>query len=147
VGCTSESFSAFPSQENQESWWDMAFTFQYSMKLWSSKLISEKSDSTVLIPGNVVAKPPQKFTNRGYASSRENHDVRWSRLFMYEEPESSVRCRSSCLRSEVRSFYILHGTLSCGRCIRYEILVPCDLEIFVALRLCVDCIIFFNERF
>jgi len=29
--------------------------------------------------------------------SRENHDVRWSRLFTYEEPESSVRYRSSCL--------------------------------------------------
>jgi len=36
--------------------------------------------------------------------SRENHDVRRSRLFTYEEPESSVRYRSSCLRSEVRSF-------------------------------------------
>ena len=32
---------------------------------------------------------------------RDNHDVRRSRLFMYEEPESSVRYRSSCLRSEV----------------------------------------------
>jgi len=32
-------------------------------------------------------------------------------------------------------FYMLHGTLSYGRRMRYEILVCCDFEIFVALRL------------
>jgi len=31
--------------------------------------------------------------------TRENYDVRRSRFFTYEEPESSVRYRSSCLRS------------------------------------------------
>ena len=31
-------------------------------------------------------------------------DMKMSKLFMYEEPESLVRYRSSCLRSEVRSF-------------------------------------------
>ena len=31
-------------------------------------------------------------------------DMKMSKLFTYEEPESSVRQRSSCLPSEVRSF-------------------------------------------
>jgi len=35
-------------------------------------------------------------------------DMKMSKLFMYAEPESSVRYRSSSLRSEVRSF--LHAT-------------------------------------
>ena len=35
-------------------------------------------------------------------------------------------------------FYMLHGILSYGRRMRYENLVCCDFEIFVALRLFVD---------
>ena len=37
------------------------------------------------------------------------------------------------------SFYMLHGTLSYSRQMRYEFLIRCDFEIFVALRLFVDC--------
>jgi len=36
-----------------------------------------------------------------------NFDVKRSRLSMYDEPKSSVRYRSICLRSEVRFFYML----------------------------------------
>jgi len=42
--------------------------------------------------------------------SRENDDVSRSRLSMYDEPKSSVRYHSSCLRSEVRSFYMCYIT-------------------------------------
>ena len=34
---------------------------------------------------------------------------------------------------------MLHGTLSYGRQMRYEFLICCEFEIFVALRLFVDC--------
>jgi len=40
-------------------------------------------------------------------------------------------------------FNILHSTLSYWRRMRYEILVRCDFEIFVTLRLFANCIIFF----
>jgi len=52
--------------------------------------------------------------------------------FQYVAVEFTCRQMSDLLN-------MLHGTLSYGRRMRYEFLICCDLESFVALRLFVDC--------
>jgi hypothetical protein len=35
----------------------------------------KKSDSTVLVPENFIANPPQKATNKGYCSYNQHHST------------------------------------------------------------------------
>ena len=54
---------------------------------------------------------------------------------------------NSSMKNHLDLFYMLHGTLSYGIRMRYKNLVRCDFEIFVALILFIDCIIFSIEKF
>jgi len=65
---------------------------------------------------------------------KEDHEFRRSKLFMYEEPKSSVRYRRVACGQRSDPFYMLHGTVSYGKRMKYEILVHCDFEIFEVFR-------------